>query len=104
MYKICNKCSESVHRNNFYANKKTSDGLSGKCKDCAKILAKKNRENNKEYYLQYDRARANEPKRVAGRLEYAKKPQVKERKNKLSKEWLREIQKKDLPILRYRTL
>lgn len=41
----------------FYAHPHSVDGRMGVCKDCHKARIKQNREDKKEYYLEYDRNR-----------------------------------------------
>lgn len=57
--KYCNTCKTEKELSEYHARKASKDGLSPKCKSCAKS---------------YDDARANDPKRVAARKIYAKTP------------------------------
>ena len=63
--KQCKKCNTEKNENDFYNKDNT-------CKDCRKKLVKENRLKNIEYYLEYDKARANRPDRVEARKKYAK--------------------------------
>ena len=60
---ICKKCKEEKGAE-FYSLDKT-------CKDCRKKRVTENRNNNAEYYKEYDRKRAHLPHRVKARLDYA---------------------------------
>lgn len=55
--KHCNTCDTDKPKSEFNMRKASKDGLSAKCLVCARA---------------YDKARANEPQRVAARLSYAK--------------------------------
>jgi len=58
--KYCNTCKTEKDASEYHIRKASKDGLSSKCKACAKA---------------YDDARANQPKRVAARKAYAKTPE-----------------------------
>lgn len=53
----CARCCEDKLPDGFYKNDRT-------CKECRKALVKANRHANADYYRQYDRARALQPKRM----------------------------------------
>ena len=57
--KNCNTCNTLKNRSEFHIRNASRDGLSAKCKSCAK---------------KYDEARANQPKRLMARMAYAKTP------------------------------
>ena len=42
----------------------------GKCKSCVKSGVRENRQNRKQQYAEYDRARANLPHRIEARRNY----------------------------------
>jgi len=65
MEKQCVQCHAVKDELDFYTADK-------KCKECRKALVKQNRENRSSYYREYDRQRANLPKRVKARKVYAK--------------------------------
>jgi ribosomal protein S27AE len=69
--KQCKKCGESKPLDGFYAHPKNSDGLSGKCKECAKADVRNNYAANQDYYKEYEKSRANLPHRVEARKAYA---------------------------------
>lgn len=71
---ICKKCKEEKG-DEFYNIDKT-------CKDCRKKRVTENRNNNAEYYKEYDRNRANLPHRVKARLDYAKTDEGKKAGNR----------------------
>lgn len=71
--KTCFKCSKSLPLSAFYKHKKMGDGCMGKCKECTKKDTIRNRKKKIEYYRQYDRDRANLPKRKKLRKEIAEK-------------------------------
>lgn len=62
--KTCFKCGQSKARNCFYKHSEMSDGLLGKCKECAKKDALEHRLNNLEKVRRYDRERAKNPERA----------------------------------------
>ena len=87
--KQCFKCGEIKPLTDYYKHKGMADGRLGKCKACAKRDVRQNRNDNVEYYREFDRQRANLPKRVVAREAYAKSERGKERLNAGSKAWRR---------------
>lgn len=54
----CKSCGLEKDPSLFYK------GIKSECKECVKIRTKRNREENKEYYQEYDRNRPNREERV----------------------------------------
>lgn len=67
--KTCFKCGQLKPISEFYRHKAMSDGVLGKCKDCAKIDVRQHRIANPEKVREYDRKRARRPERFEARLE-----------------------------------
>jgi hypothetical protein len=93
MKKICTKCNVDKPIGLFYSKKKPNgeNWFFSECKDCAKTRIRENRNNNIEYYREYDRARSWQEKRIEKRKEIAERwksdPILKERSKRLKKEW-----------------
>ncbi len=60
----CRVCNSEKQESEFYVSNLK------KCKECIKESVKKNRNQNKDYYLAFDRKRANNPERVLARKIY----------------------------------
>lgn len=69
--KTCFKCQEAKLFTEFYKHSAMKDGVLGKCKVCSRRDSSQNRHNKIGYYRAYDRQRANNPKRILSRKEYA---------------------------------
>ena len=83
MKKQCRKCGIVKSDKDFYGYHV--------CKECIKSAVRKNREENLEYYQEYDRKRASLPHRVKIRKKIAERwktdPELKERAKELKKQW-----------------
>ena len=78
--KRCFKCGELKPLDDFYGHPQMADGRVNKCKECNKVEVKINRQNKREFYLEYDRKRAVLPHRVEARQVYNSiRPEVSQR-------------------------
>jgi hypothetical protein len=64
--KACFKCNRCLPLTEFYKHPMMGDGHLGKCKECARLDVRANREKRRDYYLEYDRRRSRTPERRAG--------------------------------------
>lgn len=72
MEKQCFKCGRVLALTEFYKHPQMADGHFNKCKQCSRKDNVENRNNKREYYIQYDKNRANTPERAKAREEYRK--------------------------------
>lgn len=63
--KVCFKCEKNLPVEEFYKHPQMADGRLGKCKTCAKADSIATRNEKIEYYRNYDRARSENPARIA---------------------------------------
>lgn len=70
--KKCFKCNEAKYLSEFYRHPKMPDGRVNKCKICNKSDVQKNYRKNIEHYIDYDKKRLRDPKRMEARREYQK--------------------------------
>lgn len=89
MQKTCFKCKESKPFDCFYKHSKMKDGLLNKCKDCTRKDVSNNLLKNRDYYLNYDKKRANLPHRVAQRKAYSISENGKLVQNKAKKDYIK---------------
>ena len=73
MLKKCFKCGKEKERSEFYAHPRMTDGLLGKCKECAKKDATEHRNKNLDKIRQYDLNRAKLPHRRIAMLKTSEK-------------------------------
>lgn len=88
--KVCFKCNDLKPLEEFYKHSKMADGHLNKCKSCTKKDTKDNVEKNHDYYLEYDRNRANLPHRVDARKAYSQTEAGKLAFRKAKDKWLSE--------------
>lgn len=85
--KVCFKCGESQLLTEFYKHSGMADGHLGKCKSCAKKDVKDNITKNHDYYLEYDRSRANLPNRIEANKHYSQTDEGKAVARKAKAKW-----------------
>lgn len=71
--KKCFKCGIEKDLSEFYKHPQMGDGHLNKCKECTKKDVFENREENKDYYLEYDRNRPNAAERNLKNTERVKR-------------------------------
>jgi len=71
--KKCKKCGKEKAPEMFYDHYQTKDGRMGKCKECARSDAIKNRNANIDRVRAYDRKRGKLPHRIKANIERSKK-------------------------------
>lgn len=67
----CKKCGEVKPMQAFYKSQFSRVSGLGECAECTKARVRANRMANLDRHRAFDRARADHPKRVAARAEYA---------------------------------
>lgn len=85
--KKCFKCGIVKPLSEFYKHAQMADGHVNKCKECNKKDVNKNYRDNIDHYKGYERKRAQIPKRVKAREEYAKTDGCKESQKRSRKKW-----------------
>ena len=83
--KKCFKCGVEKDIGEFYKHPMMADGHLGKCKECSKKDVTENRRAKEDYYKMYDMKRANLPKRVRARKEYAQTEKGRDANNRSSR-------------------
>lgn len=82
----CKGCGLEKDPSLFYTSNKS------KCKECVKLAVSQNREENKEYYMQYDRNRPNQVERNQRNIErvnkgYSEDPEFRQKIQDTKKAW-----------------
>jgi hypothetical protein len=85
--KACFKCNVQKPLNLFYKHSGMADGRLNKCIECNKKDTKENTIKNHDYYLEYDRNRANLPHRIEARLKYSQTNEGKEVARRAKDKW-----------------
>jgi len=85
--KVCFKCNVLQPLSEFYKHKMMADGHLNKCKTCTKKDTKENISKNHDYYIEYDKQRANLPHRVEARIKYSQTEQGKKSARESKNKW-----------------
>lgn len=67
----CKWCNTDKVESDFYKSDIRQKGY-GKCKDCVCSAVQKNRKENRDFYVEYEKGRANLPHRIKARKDYTK--------------------------------
>jgi len=86
--KKCFKCLSIKSLTDFYKHPMMADGRVNKCKECNRKDVMENRARNIDYYIEYDKGRANNPNRVIARTAYAKTKAGKKSHEMAKKKWV----------------
>ena len=70
LMKRCMKCGIEKELDAYYKHPAMADGHLNKCKECTKTDVRKNREENKDHYVEFEKKRAMAPHRVEMRKKY----------------------------------
>ena len=84
----CKVCGLEKAPSDFYSSNRAT------CKDCVRLRSRKNRVENLDKYIEYDKRRASNPKRVAARAEYQKTDAGKISKKRTVKRYIEKNPKK----------
>ena len=68
--KTCKNCEQDLPLDKYYPHPYTKDKRTALCKECHKASVRAHRQQNSEYFREYDRQRAFTPERVAARKAY----------------------------------
>ena len=82
----CRGCGLEKDPSLFYSSNKSE------CRECVRLRTKRNREDKKDYYMEYDRNRPNQSERNQKNIErvkkgYSENPEYKENIQKTKKAW-----------------
>lgn len=80
--KTCKKCNVLKDLNEYYKHSRMADGHLNICKECKRVQQIETRNNNLEYYQEYDRNRPNKEERSKKSYQYQLTEKGKEVKNK----------------------
>lgn len=83
--KVCKSCGVEKPIDSFYKNKLMPSGYLNQCIECVKEREKRRRAVKADHLRAYEKARANDPKRVQARKEYAQTEQGKIARQRASK-------------------
>lgn len=85
--KKCFKCGLLKELKEFYKHPQMLDGHVNKCKECNKKDVRENRKDKIQYYIEYDKNRANLPHRIKARKEYSQTEEGKVAHRRARKIW-----------------
>lgn len=92
--KTCFKCNVKKDLIEFYRHKEMADGYLNKCKECTKKDNTNHRNNNIDYYREYEKERAILPHRIEARKRYSKTAMGIVSKRKAIESWVKKNKNK----------